>query len=75
MNSRSVWAARKSVKAVPVITAMQSAGPLVGENDVMDGGAARAGASIPSTSKDTTTPAAATRRPTWLRSAMASVFA
>jgi hypothetical protein len=50
-NSGSVWAARESVKAVPVITTTHPAGPLIGENDEMVGEAADAGASSPSTTR------------------------
>jgi hypothetical protein len=55
-----------SLKFVPVITTMHPAGPLVGENDEMVGEAADAGASRPSTSKDTTDATAATRSPRYL---------
>jgi hypothetical protein len=50
-------------KSVPVITTTQPAGPLVGENEVMLGGTANAGASRPSTTKVAATPTPATRRP------------
>jgi hypothetical protein len=50
-------------KSVPLITITQPAGPLVGENEVMLGGTASAGASRPSTTKVAATPTPATRRP------------
>lgn len=52
-----------SSKFVPVMTITQPAGPLVGENDVMVGSSADAGAATPSTSKATPTPTPATRTP------------
>jgi hypothetical protein len=61
-----------SLKFVPVITTTHPAGPLVGENDEMVGEAADAGASRPSTSKDTTDATAARRIPRYrLKGAMA----
>jgi hypothetical protein len=50
-------------KSVPVISTTQPAGPLVGENDVMVGETANAGASRPSTTVATATPTPAIRRP------------
>jgi hypothetical protein len=52
-----------SLKFVPVITTTHPAGPLVGENEEMVGGAADAGASRPSTTRAATTATAATRSP------------
>ena len=52
-----------SLKFVPLITTTHPAGPLVGENDEMVGGAADAGASRPSTTRADTTATAATPSP------------
>jgi hypothetical protein len=51
------------LKFVPVMVTTQPTGPLAGENDVMVGANANAGASRPSTSKAAATPTPAARQP------------